>query len=301
MSSAAPDSTPRTVRELLARGREFLERKGIESARLEVELLVAHALGTDRLHVFLDLDRPVDAEEVRRARECIVRRGKREPSAYITGEREFYVRSFEVGPGVLIPRPDTELLVDVARERCSDAATPPNVLDLGTGSGCLAITLGLEIDGARVTATDLSAKALEFARRNAERLGAEVEFLEGNGLDPVRGRRFDLIVSNPPYIDPAVRDELAVDVRDFEPQEALFAPAGDADHWAHGLALAAAGEGRENGVLTPGGTLLVELGFDQAERLGPWLDTRGIAHRFHDDLGGTPRVLAIEAPARTSS
>ena len=288
--SQTADAAPRTVRDLLARGREFLERKGIENARLEVELLVAHALGTDRLHVFLELDRPVVDAEIARAREFIVRRGKSEPNAYITGEREFYVRAFEVGRGVLIPRPETELLVDLGRERLAVGEAPKTILDVGTGCGCLAVTLALEVPGAHVTATDVSAEALAFARRNAERLDADIEFLEGDGLEPIRGRRFDLVVSNPPYIDPAGRAELPVDVRDFEPAEALFAPAEDVDHWAKVFA-------QDTELLAPGGTLLVELGFDQADRLRPWLDTNGISHTIHDDLSGVPRVLELTASA----
>lgn len=276
------------MRDVIARGRDFLERKGIESARLETELLVAHALGTDRLHVFLDLDRPVDPGEVTRAREALVRRGKGEPCAYITGLREFYARDFRVGAGVLVPRPETELLVDLGRERL-EGTEGARILDVGTGSGCLAITLALEVSGAKVTALDVSNEALAYARENATSLGADVSFLQGDGTEPVRGQRFDLVVSNPPYIDPAGdQDALQASVREHEPPLALFAPQGDPDHWVRRLAA-------EDALLETGGTLLVELGYDQSDRVAAWLTERGTPHRIHEDLAGIPRVLELSS------
>ncbi|MEQ1891733.1 MAG: peptide chain release factor N(5)-glutamine methyltransferase, partial [Planctomycetota bacterium] len=277
---------PRTAREMLELARAFLAKKGVESSRREAELVVAHALGLDRLGLFLALDRPLARDEVVRGRELLTRRGKREPTAYLTGQREFYGRVFQVGPGVLVPRPETELLVDRARTLAGERADL-GVLDLGTGSGCLAITLALELAGARVTASDLSARALAFARANAERLGATVEFLEGDGLAPVRARRFDLVVSNPPYVDPAERASLAPEVAEHEPSEALFAPAGKPDHWAELLARAA----RE--LLAPGGTLLIELGFDQAPRLRGALADLGLPLVFTRDLERVERVLEV--------
>ena len=277
---------PRTAREMLELARAFLAKKGVDSSRREAELVVAHALGLDRLGLFLALDRPLAKDEVVRGRELLTRRGKREPTAYLTGQREFYGRVFQVGPGVLVPRPETELLVDRARALASGRADLA-VLDLGTGSGCLAVTLALELTRARVTASDLSARALSFARTNAERLGATVEFLEGDGLAPVRGRRFDLVLSNPPYVDPAARATLAPEVAEHEPAEALFAPEGKPDHWAEHLARAA----RE--LLAPGGMLLVELGFDQAPRLRASLADLGLPLVFTRDLERVERVLEV--------
>jgi release factor glutamine methyltransferase len=255
--------------------RDFLERKGVEAARLEAELLVAHALGLDRLRLFLQLDRPVSGSEIDRARDLLVRRGRREPTAYIVGSREFYGRPFQVGPGVLIPRPETELLVDRARE-----LAPRRIADLGTGSGCIAVTLALEIEGAEVTAIERSADALAFARQNAEALGAAVRFVEGDVLEALdREGRFDLLVCNPPYVDPKDRATLAPEVAEHEPAAALFAPADDPDFWVRTLLE------RSATWLAPGGTLLVELGLGQAARL------RGSGARFHRDLAGIERVL----------
>lgn len=256
--------------------RDFLERKGVEAARLEAELLVAHALGLDRLRLFLQLDRPVNGTEIDRARDFLVRRGRREPTAYIVGSREFYGRPIQVGPGVLIPRPETELLVDRARE-----IAPRRIADLGTGSGCIAVTLALEIEGAEVTAMDSSPEALAFARANAEALGANVRFVEGDFLEALdrEPERFDLLVCNPPYVDPKDEATLAPEVAEHEPAAALFAPPDDPDFWVRTLLE------RSSAWLAPGGKLLVELGLGQADRI------RGSGARFHRDLAGIERVL----------
>ncbi len=280
-----PAGEPRTAREMVARGQEFLERKGVEAPRREAELLVAHALGLGRLELFLSLERPLEREEIARGRELLVRRARREPTAYVTGKREFYGRAFGVGPGVLVPRPETELLVDRARARLAGRSAP-RIADVGTGSGCLAVTLALELVGSRVEAVDVSAAALVYARENATRLGATVEFRQGDGLAPLSGA-FDLIVSNPPYVDPAVRAELAPEVREHEPSEALFAPAGEPDHWALRLLSEA------RAWLAPGGWLLVELGHDQAARLAPTLAACGVPGHFTRDLERIERVLEV--------
>ncbi len=270
--------------------REFLARKELDEARLEAELLVAHALGLDRLGLFLQLDRPVTPEEVDAARDLLVRRGRREPVAYIVGRREFYGRDFEVGPGVLVPRPETELLVDLAREEAAarPAGAPLAVFDLGTGSGCIAITLALELEGAEVTAVDLSEEAVRRARANAERLGARIEVVAGDGLE-VLGLRgpVDLVVSNPPYVTREERDSLAPEVRDHEPELALFAPAGDPDHWVRRLVQSA------QEALRPGGVLLVELGAEQGERALALAREAGLEADLVADLARIPRVLRV--------
>ncbi len=281
---------------MLAMARSFLERKGLDEARLEAELLVAHALQRDRLGLFLQLDAPVQSPEIDRARDLLVRRGRNEPVAYITGEREFYGRPFHVGRGVLIPRPETELIVDRAREALSpaeegEALRPPEagvrVLDLGTGSGCLAITLALELPGAAVTAVEISASALEFARTNAAALEAEVQFIEGDGIAAAKSAGpFELVVSNPPYVT-TDSPELADEVREFEPAEALFAPDGDADFWVRALLDSA------SDLIAPGGFLFIELGFDQSERVRALCAERGVDATVHADLAGTDRVLEV--------
>lgn len=270
--------------------REFLERKGVESARLEAELLVAHALGIDRLRLFLSLDRPLVPAEIDRARDALVRRGRREPAAYITGTREFYGRPFKVGPGVLVPRPETELLVDRAREIAKERGTgAQRIADVGTGSGCIAVTLALEIAGARVLALDVSAAAVLCARANADALGASVEIVEGEGLAELdraaSTERFDLVVSNPPYVGTDERATLAPEVAEHEPAIALFAPEGDPDFWVRSLL------DRARSVLAPGGKLLVELGHRQGAGALALARERGLEARTHRDLAGIERVL----------
>lgn len=307
---------------MLNLARAFLERKGLGDSRRESDLLVAHALGLDRLGLYMRLDQPILGEEVDRARDLLVRRGRREPTAYIVGRREFFCRDFLVGPGVLVPRPETELIVDLARAfaaarsasssaepaidsaetasvaaqpasvasqpgGAADEAQPLRILDIGTGSGCLAITLSLEIQNAEVTAVDLSEEALVWASKNAVALEAEVQFVQGDGFELASelaqsSGRFDLIVSNPPYVEPNERECLDPEVREHEPPLALYAPANDPDFWVRGLVEQAAD------ALLPGGALLVELGHRQAERLR---DLSGAGSQIHDDLAGIPRVF----------
>ena len=252
---------------------------------------MAHALELDRLGLFMQLERPLTPAEIDRARDLFVRRGKREPVAYITGKREFYGRDFEVGPGVLVPRPETELVVDLAREWAKQrGAGALRVADLGTGSGCLAITLALELETPSVLAVDLSSEALGFARTNAERLGARVELVEGDGLALLAERGpFDLVVSNPPYVTREEAGALAPEVRDYEPALALFAPQGDADYFVRELV------GAFGRLVSTGGVMLVELGFDQGARALGIAQRAGLEARLHEDLERVPRVLGVSA------
>lgn len=280
---------------MLQRAREFLARKGVAEGRLEAELLVAHALGVDRLRLFMGLDRPVQPTEVERARELLVRRAAHEPVAYLTGTREFYGRPFAVDARVLIPRPETELLIDRARALWERAGLerPARVLDYGTGSGCLAVTAALELPGARVLAVDVSAQALEAAGENARRLEAEVacarvegpEQLTPEKLAAALGGPPDLILSNPPYVTQAEAAALAPEVREHEPALALLAPEGDPDHWLRRLARFAAA------ALADGGALLCELGASQGERAVQVAAQAGLRAEVHPDLAGLPRVL----------
>lgn len=298
MKSDNTPATPRTAGEMVALARAFLARKGVESARLESELLVSHALSCTRLKLFMELDRPISPSEIDRARDLLVRRGKREPCAYILGEREFFGRPFKVGPGVLIPRPETEHIVDRARdwarERKSRGESITRAADFGTGSGILAVTLALEIDGLDVLAIDVSAKALEFARENARALSADrVVFVEGDGfVELARGAggergRFDLVVCNPPYIARSDRATLAPEVVEHEPDSALFAPDADPDHFARRLLIE-----RERYVRS-GGLILVELGHDQAPRVRRIAAECGATIQISKDYSGHERVLEI--------
>jgi release factor glutamine methyltransferase len=215
-------TAPPTLIDVLRLSTTYLGDHGSSSARLDSELLCAEALGLRRLDLYLQFDRPLDADELTSIRELVRRRGKGEPVAYITGTREFYGRAFTVTPDVLVPRPDTESLVEraVAFLRARPGAEL-RVADLGTGSGCIAITLAAEIPGMQVVATDVSPSALAVARANAVALGIDVSFIESSWADDLDGR-FDLIVSNPPYVSTEELDAVDRDVRDFEPRGALL-------------------------------------------------------------------------------
>jgi len=209
------------IAQWLAEAKLRLARAEVASPSLEGQMLAAHALLVDRSFVLTHPDHEFPAL----AGEHLLRKRERhEPLAYILGWREFYGRRFKVAPGVLIPRQETETLVEAAldflRSLGSSAGGGPSVFDLGTGSGCIAITIKLEEPPASVDAADISEKALEIARSNACELGADVRFEESDGL-PRLNREFDLIVSNPPYV--AANERLPAEIADFEPREALVA------------------------------------------------------------------------------
>ncbi len=221
----------------------------------------------------------------------IDRRRKHEPVAYLLGVREFHGRPFLVGPGVLVPRPETEGLVEAARQWLTGPGRV-SVVDVGTGSGCIAITLALEVPACRVIAIDTSSVALDVARRNAAALGAcGIEWRLGDLLAGVPGP-VDLVVSNPPYIPECDRASLTPDVRDHEPTTALFAGADGLDVIRRLIPEAAR-------VLRPGGALLMEIGFGQADAVTRLLCDAGFgAPQCHPDLQGIPRVIAAERSAR---
>jgi release factor glutamine methyltransferase len=222
--------------EVLRLSTTYLGDHGSPSARLDSELLCAQALGLRRLDLYLQFDRPLDEQELSAIRELVRRRGKGEPVAYITGHREFYGRGYAVTPDVLVPRPETETLVEQALATLRGGSIEhARVADLGTGSGCIAITLAAEMPGVEVVATDISAAALEIARSNAERLGVEVTFAEGSWADGLSGH-FDLIVSNPPYVTTGELESVDRDVRDFEPHGALLGGDGGLDAYRSLLA-----------------------------------------------------------------
>jgi release factor glutamine methyltransferase len=248
-----------TVEAVLRWATDDFRGRGIDTARLDAELLLAHALGTTRLQLVLDAKKGLEAPELERMRELVKRRRAREPVAYLLGRREFYGRTFRVDARVLVPRPDTEALIDVALERTRHASMSMRALDLCTGSGCVAISLARERPTSFVAATDVSGAALAVARDNALRLGAyNAAFLEGDLFVPLHSTwRFDVIVANPPYIPTPELASLDPDVRDFEPRLAL-------DGGADGLdvlrrVVAGAGDW-----LVPGGVLAVEVGAGEA-------------------------------------
>jgi release factor glutamine methyltransferase len=290
----ASTSTPSTwtIRSLLAWIASDFAGLGIPSPRLDAELLIGAALGLARVKLYLDLDRPLRPDELAKVRALVVRRRKREPVAYIVGEREFYRRSFEVTPAVLIPRPDTETLIERALELLP-AGSPARVLDLCTGSGAIAVTLAAERPETHVIATDLSAAALDVARRNAARHGVSerCEFLEGDLFAPLSAAgRFELIVANPPYIPEAEIEALQAEIKQYEPRLALASGSEGLTHLERLCAQTGA-------FLEPGGAVLFEVGQRQAEPVRALLEAAGFVDvTAHKDLGGIERVVEGHAP-----
>jgi release factor glutamine methyltransferase len=277
---------------LLAWTQEFLARKGLDAPRLTAEVLLAHALGCDRVRLYLDFDKPLGEAELSIFRDLVRRRAAGEPTAYLTGRKEFFGRPFRVDHRVLVPRPETELAAEAALEALPEGGS---ALDLGTGSGVLAVTLALG-RRARVVATDLSPDALALARENAAALGAEVTFLEGDLDGPVAaGRTFDVLVSNPPYVPSAEIDGLAPEVR-REPRMAL-------DGGPDGLALLRRVATLAPARLVPGGTLVLEMHETHREALPRLCREVGFARaEARNDLAGLPRlVVATMAGGRAGA
>ncbi|MBT8454221.1 MAG: peptide chain release factor N(5)-glutamine methyltransferase [Deltaproteobacteria bacterium] len=245
-----------TIREVLDWATRDFAARGIESPRLDAELLVAEALGIDRVGLYLDLHRPLVDRERSSIRPLVARRREREPVAYILGHRDFYGRRFSVTRDVLVPRPDTETLVDHALD-CIPADQPFRVLDIGTGSGAIAVTLAAERPLALVTATDISQAALGVAAKNAERLGVS-DRIRFERADLLNGaEQYDLVVSNPPYIARSEMESLQAEVREHEPIGALAAG-------EDGLEIVRALLTATEPATATGAQLLVEVGAGQA-------------------------------------
>jgi release factor glutamine methyltransferase len=285
-----------SVGDALRAAAQRLRASGSRSPRLDAELLLAASLGVTRSDLFRRPERTLTEAEAERFESFMRRREAREPVAYIRGVRAFRTVELEVTPEVLIPRPETETLVEVALETLAAAPASgagvshePLALDLGTGSGCVALALAAENPFVHVVATDISEAALGVARRNAARLGLEgrVDFAASDlfaGLPA--GRLFDLIVSNPPYISAAEYAGLEPNVRDYEPRLALFAGADGLDVHRRLVPEAA-------GRLRRGGTLALEVGMGQAAAVRELIAAAGsfAVARERADLGGIPRVV----------
>lgn len=269
----------------------YLLQKGIPNPRLDVELLIAHALQMDRLKVYLQFDRPLDARELASIRELLKERSKHVPLQYLIGEREFFGLNFKVCSGILIPRPETELLVEAVLEYLKDIEEEKRlVLDLGTGSGCIAISITKNIT-CRVWAIDISDKALEIAGVNAKNLGVVdyIQWRQGDwfkALKPGDPPQFCVIACNPPYIPIEEKAELAPEIRDYEPPEALFAEKNGLkayEELAKGLSER----------LLPGGTAFFEIHAHSYDKVSSIFCASGWKVSFRKDLQGHPRVIKI--------
>lgn len=277
-----------TPPDLVSRTAGYFERYGVERPRLDAEVLLAHVLGLSRIDLYVQFERPVSTDERDRYRELVRSRARdRMPVAYLTGEREFWSRPFRVTPEVLIPRPETELLV-----RCAADLAPRRVAEIGTGSGAVAAALACELPEAEITAVDCSEGALAVAAENLERLGVadRVTLVAGNCTEPLSGT-YDALVSNPPYIPSDVLEGLEPEVR-HEPRLALDGGSDGLDLLRRLAASAPA--------LVPGGWLLLEIGCGQAEAVAGLLNDAGAMEvAAEKDLAGIERVLRARFPARS--
>ena len=255
-----------------------------ERARRDAETLLLHLTGKDRAWLLAHADEDFGGCTAVRYASIVERRLAGEPIQYITGEVEFYGLPFRVTRDVLIPRPETEHLVEAAI-RITEASQAVRIVDVGTGSGAIAIALAHALPSDRITAIDCSEAALDLARDNAARNGVNVGFLQGDLLDPVSGERFDLVLSNPPYVPEADRPTLSVEVRDYEPALALFAGADGLDIYRRLIPQAFR-------ALVPGGHVLLEIGYGQAEAVRALLEQSGFSKvQSIPDLQGIPRVV----------
>ncbi|MBO6574238.1 MAG: peptide chain release factor N(5)-glutamine methyltransferase [Rhodothermales bacterium] len=283
MAPKSLEALPTTVEEARTRIRALIEPAAPETAARETDWILEWVTGLDRARLLVAGNSPLDSDQANRAMGAAMRRATREPLQYILGRADFFGRTFEVGPGALIPRPETEHLVEEALQGLPGNA---RVLDAGAGSGCIACTISLERPDVSVFALDISPVALDWSRRNTQKLDARVTHIQGDMLNPeqVLPRGLDLIASNPPYVPredaPDLQPELA-----HEPETALFVD-GDREAYVRALVRWA---GR---LLVPGGRLLVETHAPDAARLLELLRSTHLgAQRIVRDLSGRPRVL----------
>jgi len=272
-----------TIQTALLQGTKLLEEGAIAAPRLTAEVLLMHALRRERSYLYAHSNAELTELAWIHYGRYLHERLKGKPTQYITGRQEFYGRDFRVTPSVLIPRPETEHLVSACLSRIRPG---DRVLDIGAGSGAIAVTLALETSS-RVVAADISIPALGVAAYNARRLQADVEFLACDLASAFADRSFDVVVSNPPYVPRTDEAGLQREVRDYEPHVALFAGATGLEIYERLIAEAAR-------VLRPGGWLLVELGYNSVEPVRAMLRTGWSEIIVEQDLAGLPRVLAAK-------
>jgi release factor glutamine methyltransferase len=291
MGETESDKTIWTPLKILRWAVPYLTQKGISHARFDVECLIAHTLKMDRLKVYLQFDRPLNPDELTLIRELLKRRALHEPIQYILGTREFFGYSFKVAPGVLIPRPETEQLVELAIDHLKKIPEENRlVLDLGTGSGCIAISVA-KVLPCQVWAVDISEDALQIAQENAENHGiSSIQWRIGSWFEALKSQdvsQFQLILSNPPYIPLSEKAQLEPQVRDFEPNMALFAGESGIEAY-ESIALSLYQR------LLPGAIALLEIHADGLNKVLPLFEKTGLRGTAYPDLQGHPRVLKLE-------
>lgn len=275
----------KTIKEVIGLSEEYLAKAGFCSPRVDAEWLIGHALNLSRMELYLKFDKPLNEIELGEIRPLISRRAKGEPVQYICGSTEFYGLELSVGEGVLVPRPETELLVDLAIKKCTENC---QVLDLCTGSGAIAIAIKKNKPSVNMTAVDISNKALSYAVKNAESKKADIEFLEGDLFAPVSGRLFDIITVNPPYVKNSERNLMGKDVLKHEPELALFA----GDDGMNILNILA--QDAKN-YLRPGGFFISEIGFSQGAKCIQLFQSLGWSSvQVQKDLSGKDRFVLCD-------
>ncbi len=283
-----------TISEAIAEGARQLQSSGVDEARRTAGVLLCHALGIDRTHLLTKSDQQIEEPNYQSYLQLIERRAAREPLQYITGHQEFYGLDFIVTHDVLIPRPETEFLVEQVIKLCGESRLiAPIIVDVGTGSGCIAVAIATSIPDAKVIATDVSVAALAVAQKNAERngVGRRIEFLEGDLLEPL-GRSnlelsVDILASNPPYVEEGRPELVQREVRDWEPHAALFGGADGLNFYRRLLA-----DGLK--YVKPGGYLVCEIGYTQFDAISDMI--AGPSWELIEatsDLQGIPRTLTV--------
>jgi release factor glutamine methyltransferase len=274
-----------TIQEALSQGTRLLDEERIVAPRLTAEVLLCHALGgRERAYLYAHPEEPLTELAWIHYGRYLHERMDGKPTQYITGKQEFYGRMFRVSPDVLIPRPETELLVETALKY---ARGSKRIVDVGCGSGAIGVTLALEMPQARVSASDISEAAVRVARDNAAMHKARVRFFTGDLVAPVRDGSIDLVAANPPYVPQTDEPELQREVRDFEPAVALYGGPTGNELYARFIPEVLR-------VLRPGGWLVMELGYRSLKPVRRMLDSGWRAVRAVDDLGGIPRVLVAQ-------
>ena len=284
-----------SIAQAIQEASQALREAGVSEARRDASSLLVHVTRRDQTFLIAHDDEELKADEIEQYRQAVERRTSGEPLQYITGHQEFFRLDFEVTPDVLIPRPETELLVEAALKILDEAnATPPLICDVGTGSGCILISILHEEKGARGVGLDVSTRALRVAARNAARLGVSerIELIESDCFDALApDAKFEMIVSNPPYVAEKDLRGLQREVREHEPRVAL-SPGAD------GLSIIRKILRDAPRFLKPGGHLLMEIGFDQHERVSAWINPKiWTLLDIHKDLQGIPRTVALRKRA----
>jgi release factor glutamine methyltransferase len=275
-----------TIREVLLEAAQRLQLQRISNPRLCAEVLLAHFLETDRAYLYAHDDREVSDEEYSALENAVYERISGVPVQYIVGRQEFYGRDFIVNPSVLIPRPETEFIVESVLQ--SNPPSNARIIDVGTGSGCIATTLALELPGATVFASDISEAALKTARLNASHLLAEVGFVCADVLDGIAGH-FDYVVSNPPYVRRGELQYLQREVREHEPHVALFSPEDELEIYRRLV-------DQSYCLLKPGGRLITEIGFAMEQSVRSLFHSAWKLRPTKTDLQGVPRTVIAEKP-----